>query len=70
MKNLFRAQKNGAFTMAATLWGLFGALVSQANPVPDFALVDENTNSARFQQTITPGDYRNQVSLWYFGSAT
>ena len=56
--------------MALLFSGLFGPLFSQANPVTEFALIDENTNSARFQQTISPGDYRNQVSLWYFGAAT
>ena len=39
-------------------------------PVYDFSLVDLNVNSATFNQSVSPRDYKGQVSAWYFGSAT
>lgn len=38
--------------------------------LPDFALVDVNPTSARSGQTISPRDYLDQVSAWYFGHST
>ena len=38
--------------------------------MPDFALVDVNPTSARSGQTISPRDYLDQVSAWYFGHST
>ena len=37
---------------------------------PDVALVDVNPNSSRHDESISPRDYMNQVSVWYFGHAT
>ena len=38
--------------------------------VPDFSLVDINTTSDRYNETISPRDYLGSVSAWYFGHAT
>ena len=38
--------------------------------VPDFSLVDVNTSSSRFGESVSPRDYMGQVSGWYFGHAT
>lgn len=37
--------------------------------VADFKLEDVNTTSPRYQQDVSPRDYRHQVSAYYFGSA-
>jgi len=34
--------------------------------MPDFQLIDENVNSDRFDDTVSPRDYLEQVSGWYF----
>ena len=39
-------------------------------PVPDFALVDVNLNSPSLDRTISPRDYLQQASAWYFGHST
>lgn len=36
----------------------------------DFALPDLNPGSARYGQTVSPRDYLEQVSGWYFTHAT
>jgi hypothetical protein len=38
-------------------------------PVPDFQLVDQNTNSVRHGQVVSPRDYIMQVSGYFFGNA-
>ena len=38
--------------------------------VPDFALVDVNSTSSTYDQSVSPRDYLQQVSGWYFGHAT
>lgn len=38
--------------------------------VPDFALPDVNSESARFGQNISPRDYQGEVSAWYFSHST
>lgn len=45
-------------------------LDAPAGPVPDFSLVDENPTSASYQQTISPGLFKGQISAWYFGHST
>jgi hypothetical protein len=37
---------------------------------PDFSLVDQNPNSASFEQEISPRDHLKKVSGWYFIHAT
>ena len=39
-------------------------------PAPEFALVDVNATSATFDQAVSPRDYLQKVSAWYFGHAT
>jgi hypothetical protein len=36
----------------------------------NFSLPDVNPNSASFQSQVSPRDYLQQVSGWYFGHAT
>jgi len=42
---------------------------AQTTPVPDFQLRDENPNSTRYHQVVSPRDYRMQISAYYFGDA-
>jgi hypothetical protein len=37
--------------------------------MPDFALKDVNPASATFDQDVSPRDYLDGVSAWYFGDA-
>ncbi len=41
-----------------------------AELVPDFALVDVNPTSSTYNQPVSPRDYLQEVSGWYFGHAT
>ena len=38
--------------------------------VPDFSLVDVNPTSDTFNQTISPRDFDQGISAWYFGRST
>jgi hypothetical protein len=38
--------------------------------VPDFSIPDVNPTSARFREMVSPRDYLQSVSAWYFGHAT
>jgi hypothetical protein len=38
--------------------------------VPAFSLTDVNPDSQTNQQAVSPRDYLQQVSAWYFGHAT
>lgn len=38
--------------------------------LPDFSVVDENPNSARYREDVSPRDYLGQISAWYFGHST
>lgn len=37
-----------------------------ANALPDFLLADLNPNSARYGELVSPRDYLEEVSGWYF----
>ena len=37
---------------------------------PDFALKDVNESSATHDESVSPRDYLQSVSAWYFGVAT
>ncbi len=39
-------------------------------PVADFSLIDTNSTSATYGESVSPGDYSGQISGWYFGHAT
>ncbi|MCA9248364.1 MAG: hypothetical protein KDA42_14660 [Planctomycetales bacterium] len=41
-----------------------------ASIAPNFSLVDVNTASASEGQSISPRDYLETVSGWYFGHST
>lgn len=41
-----------------------------AEPVSDFALEDVNSTSPRYGDSVSPRNYRHQVSAYYFGAAT
>ncbi|MCB1098618.1 MAG: hypothetical protein KDN22_23805 [Verrucomicrobiae bacterium] len=43
------------------------ALVAQAEPQPEFSLPDVNPGSARSGQVISPRQYTQQITVWYFG---
>ena len=38
--------------------------------MPDFSILDVNPTSATANQQVSPRDYLQQVSGWYFGHAT
>lgn len=42
----------------------------RAEIMPDFALLDVNSTSSTYNQLVSPRDYLQQVSGWYFGHAT
>jgi len=54
----------GDVTPAATLGE------GEAVAMPDFTLTDVNSGSATANQGVSPRDYLQQVSGWYFGTAT
>lgn len=38
--------------------------------VAGFSLTDVNPNSVTFNQSVSPSDFLQQASAWYFGHAT
>ncbi len=60
--------------MRAPLAALLATTVSwtaaaQSDPMPDFQLEDQNPNSPRYRTTVSPRDYRLQITAYYFGAA-
>jgi hypothetical protein len=43
------------------------AEAENSSVISDFSLVDVNVNSATHAQSLSPRDYLNQVSAYYFG---
>ena len=41
-----------------------------AEIIPDFSLTDVNKTSSTYNQPVSPRNYLEQVSGWYFGYAT
>ena len=41
-----------------------------AGVVPDFSLLDVNPNSTTFNQDVSPRQFEDKISAWYFGAAT
>ena len=39
-------------------------------PMPDFTLTDVNPTSPSADEAVSPRDYLQRVSAWYFGHAT
>ena len=54
-----------SFIAAAALFASSSFL--HAEPQPDFVLADVNPGSERGGHTVSPRDYRQQVSVFYFG---
>jgi|GEM_PF-2156585 hypothetical protein len=44
--------------------------VFSVEPVSEFVLQDKNQTSIRFEQDVSPSDYRHLVSAYYFGQAS
>lgn len=42
----------------------------EATAMPNFTLTDVNSGSTTANQGVSPRDYLQQVSGWYFGTAT
>lgn len=61
------------FVMKRLIWNaafVWATAVSWASaPVPDFQLTDVNPNSERRGSPVSPRDYVEQVSGFYFGHA-
>ena len=70
------AWTTGAMTTSATSEGessgtSAGTTTEGADPAaPDFSLIDVNSNSATFEDAVSPRDYLEMVSGWYFTHAT
>ncbi len=67
--------RNGLLSLAGSFVGFVvlsaGAPVANGGVmVPDFALMDVNSTSSTYGQLVSPRDYLQQVSGWYFGHAT
>ncbi|MGK0190525.1 MAG: hypothetical protein ACI9R3_006353 [Verrucomicrobiales bacterium] len=64
--NQFLQSSNAARSaIAALVCG--GSMVAQADPQPEFALPDINPESERSGQAISPRNYKQQITAWYFG---
>ena len=55
---------------AAAMGTLHLVAEGEGSPMADFQLIDVNSASARFGQSVSPRDYLSQVSAWYFGHST
>jgi hypothetical protein len=66
---MFRSMRPSSILAAA--WAALATFPTPvaAAPAPDFHLVDLNSGSGRYRATISPRDYRLQVSAFYFGEA-
>ncbi len=42
----------------------------EGEPLPNFSLEDTNTTSPIYTQSVSPRDYLEQVSAWYFGHSS
>lgn len=47
-----------------------GCIAGEDGEAPDFSLADLNPASARYSQQISPRDYLEEVSGWYFIHST
>jgi hypothetical protein len=71
-----RLNRVSLLLVAASLAGCGGDPSNLEGPppanqaMPDFHLVDANPNSATSGQPVSPRDYAQKVSAWYFGHST
>lgn len=49
---------------------LHGGDILSPSAMPDFHLADLNPTSSRFGEVVSPRDYLQQVSGWYFTHST
>ena len=63
---------SGTTTTAAGGSGAAGGAggVEPWDPMPDFALLDTNQTSPSYDTMVSPREYLERVSAWYFGTAT
>ncbi len=59
-----------ALAALATACGKDKATDPAAQAVPDFQLVDVNSNSPTYSLQVSPRDYVGATSAWYFGHST
>lgn len=59
-----------ALALLATACDKDDPAVPTQQVMPDFTLLDVNPTSATAAQPISPRDYLQKVSAWYFGHAT
>ncbi|MBK7672794.1 MAG: hypothetical protein IPJ24_15625 [bacterium] len=59
-----------ALAVMATACGDDDPAVPGTSAVPDFAVLDVNPASPTGAQVVSPRDYLQKVSAWYFGHAT
>jgi hypothetical protein len=62
--------KNNIFFAVLMIIFLANDCFSQNLPVPDFHLLDVNTNSPTYNQLVSPRDYLGTTPAWYFSRAT
>ncbi|MDA0813433.1 MAG: hypothetical protein O3C21_13725 [Verrucomicrobia bacterium] len=62
--------KFAAMPIGLLMAGGTGLWPAAGEPLPEFRLNDENVNSRRYGDQVSPAQYRQQISVWYFGSAT
>ena len=68
-----KRSKLGPLASSVVVFLVLSARVSGASGgevVPDFSLIDVNPASPTHGQPVSPRDYLQQVSGWYFGHAT
>jgi len=58
----------GADLLGADLLG--GAEGEAGSVVADFSLTDVNPNSVTFNQTVSPREFLQSATAWYFGHST
>lgn len=59
-----------ALAVLATACGKDKATDPAAAAMPDFQLTDLNPNSPTAGELVSPRDYLQKVSVWYFGHST
>jgi hypothetical protein len=68
-----KSSKLGSLASSFVVFLVISAGVSGAprgEVVPDFSLIDVDPASSTHDQPVSPRDYLQQVSGWYFGHAT
>ncbi len=67
-----KCTKRGSLAASCVVALVFSVGLSAAigDVPPDFSLTDVNATSATSGESVSPRDYLQQVSGWYFGHAT